>query len=87
MDAFRMNGDVPIHIRLILSLRAKNLLVEEYPLAEKDVRLKDGHWRYEGDIYALQGAGRFVVSLFHEIEIAEGEPLRQYVQAYIEGKE
>jgi len=87
MDAFRMSGDNPIHIRLILSLRAKNLLVEEYPLAEKDVKFKSGHWIYEGDIYALQGAGRFVVSLFHEIEIAEGEPLRHYVQAYIEGKE
>lgn len=87
MDAFRMNGDRPIHIKLILSLRAKNLLVEEYPLAEQSTREENGHWIYEGDIYALQGAGRFVVSLFHEIEIAEGEPLRQYVQAYIDGKE
>ena len=87
MDAFRMNGDRPIHIKLILSLRAKNLLVEEYPLAEQSTREENGRWIYEGDIYALQGAGRFVVSLFHEIEIAEGEPLRQYVQAYIEGKE
>ena len=87
MDAFRMNGDRPIHIKLILSLRAKNLLVEEYPLAEQSTREENGRWIYEGDIYALQGAGRFVVSLFHEIEMAEGEPLRQYVQAYIEGKE
>ena len=87
MDAFRMNGDRPIHIKLILSLRAKNLLVEEYPLAEQSTREENGRWIYEGDIYALQGAGRFVVSLFHEIEIAEGEPLRQYVQAYIDGKE
>ena len=87
MDAFRMNGDRPTHIKLILSLRAKNLLVEEYPLAEQSTREENGRWIYEGDIYALQGAGRFVVSLFHEIEIAEGEPLRQYVQAYIEGKE
>ncbi|MBR4822429.1 MAG: WYL domain-containing protein [Bacteroidales bacterium] len=83
MDAFRMSGDVPIHIKLILSLRAKNLLCEEYPLAEKSVRLEDGRWIYEDDIYALQGAGRFVVSLFHEIEIAEGEPLRQYVEDYL----
>ena len=87
MDAFRMNGDRPIHIKLILSLRAKNLLVEEYPLAEKDVKFKSGHWIYEGDIYALQGAGRFVVSLFHEIEIAEGEPLKRYVKDYLDGKE
>lgn len=87
MDAFRMSGDNPIHIRLILSLRAKNLLVEEYPLAEKDVKFKSGHWIYEGDIYALQGAGRFVVSLFHEIEIAEGEPLKRYVKDYLDRKE
>ncbi len=85
MDAFRMNGEKPIRIRLILSLRAKNLLVEEYPLAEKGISLKDGRWIYEGDIYALQGAGRFVVSLFHEIEIAEGDALKDYVEAYING--
>lgn len=85
MDAFRMNGEKPIRIRLILSLRAKNLLVEEYPLAEKGISFKDGRWIYEGDIYALQGAGRFVVSLFHEIEIAEGDALKDYVEAYING--
>ena len=87
MDAFRMNGEKPIHIKLILSLRAKNLLVEEYPLAEQSTREENGRWIYEGDIYALQGAGRFVVSLFHEIEIAEGEPLKRYVQDYLDGKE
>ena len=87
MDAFRMNGEKPIHIKLILSLRAKNLLVEEYPLAEQSTREENGRWFYEGDIYALQGAGRFVVSLFHEIEIAEGEPLKRYVQDYLDGKE
>ena len=85
MDAFRMNGDAPIHIKLILSLRAKNLLLEEYPLAEKGVRQESGQWIYEGDIYALQGAGRFVVSLFHEIEIAEGDALKEYVEAYLAG--
>lgn len=87
MDAFRMNGDKPIHIKLKLSLRAKNLMLEEYPLAEKGVRFKNGCWIYEGDIYALQGAGRFVVSLFHEIEIVEGDALRKYVKDYLEGKE
>ena len=83
MDAFRMNGDKPLHIKLIMSLRAKNLLVEEYPLAEKSVREEKGRWVFEDDIRALEGAGRFVVSLWREIEIAEGEPLRQYVKDYL----
>jgi len=87
MDAFRMNGETPIHIKLILSLRAKNLLLEEYPLAEKGVRQEGGRWIYEGDVYALQGAGRFVVSLFHEIEIAEGDALKTYVEDYLSGRE
>ncbi len=83
VDAFRMSGDSPMHIRLVMSLRAKNLLVEEYPLAEKKVRPEGGRWIYEDDIRALQGAGRFVVSLFHEIEIAEGDALRDYVEEYL----
>lgn len=38
MDIFRMSGSVGKRVRLLLSVLAKNLLVEEYPLAEKCLR-------------------------------------------------
>ena len=45
LDIFRMSGMESEQIVLRLSLRAKNLLVEEYPLAEKDLKKEDeNHW-------------------------------------------
>lgn len=81
-DCFRMNGNTSIHIRLILSLRAKNLLLEEYPLAAKDLRFSDGHWILETDIHDLAGAGRFVIGLADEIQIQNSPELENYTQEY-----
>ncbi len=84
VDAFRMSGHSPIHIRLRLSQRAKNLLVEEYPLAESSVRKNGNEWFFEGDIYACEGAGRFVAGLADEIDIIEGDALRRYVSVFLQ---
>ena len=48
MDVFRMNGHDRHRIRLRLGMLAHNLLVEEYPLAERDLA-PDGesHWLLE----------------------------------------
>lgn len=35
-----------VPVRLELTLRAKNLLVEEFPLAETGVKEVDGRWCY-----------------------------------------
>ena len=35
MDIFRMTGETAIDVKLQLSLMAKNILVEEYPDAER----------------------------------------------------
>ena len=37
MDSFRIHGSEPEHVKLRMHLIAKNLLLEEYPLAEKEV--------------------------------------------------
>ena len=43
-DCFRISGFVQTPVKLELSIRAKNLLLEEYPLAEKDLKNVDGKW-------------------------------------------
>ena len=43
-DCFRISGYKPSHIKLELSMMAKNLLIEEYPLAEKDLHNNEGKW-------------------------------------------
>jgi predicted DNA-binding transcriptional regulator YafY len=82
-DVFRIHGNTSLHIRLKLSQRAKNLLLEEYPLAEKSVHKVKGDWVFDGYIHALQGAGRFITGLAQEVEILEGDELRDYVRAYM----
>ena len=79
LDAFRMSGCTPMKVKLALTLRARNLLLEEYPLSEGDISQEDGRWIYEGTVRTPEGVGRFVLGLLHEVEILEGDALRQYV--------
>lgn len=78
LDAFRMSGE-PFHVKLELSWRARNLLLEEYPLGEKNVYEEDGRWYFDGEVRDIKGIGRFVMGLAAEVEILEGEDLRSYV--------
>lgn len=82
MDVFRMTGDEPIHIVLRMSLRAKSLLEEEYPLSAKCVRRGADGWILETDIFQFQGATRFIAGLLEEIEIIEGDALKAHLQEY-----
>ena len=43
-DVFRMSGKLNEKIVLELDTRAKSLLLEEYPMAEKDLKREDGKW-------------------------------------------
>lgn len=43
-DVFRMTGSPVEKVVLQLNTRAKSLLVEEYPLAERDLKREDGTW-------------------------------------------
>lgn len=42
MDVFRFHGDTEYHVVLRLNTLAKNLLLEEFPLAEKNLVAQDG---------------------------------------------
>ena len=81
-DVFRMTGKLNEPIALQLNTRAKSLLLEEYPLAEKDLRREEGKWVLHTVIHSLEGAGRFVIGLAADVKILEGEALRKYVQDY-----
>lgn len=91
IDSFRMSGDgKPIeHVKLKLTLRAKNLLVEEYPVTEQEVYQVKRNWFWEGDINAFEGIGRFVIGLAREINIVNGMLLKMWVLkegAYVQRK-
>lgn len=81
-DVFRMTGKINETIVLQLNTRAKGLLVEEFPLAEKDLKREEGKWILRTTIHSLEGAGRFVIGLAADIKILEGESLKKYIQNY-----
>ena len=83
-DCFRMNGSQTHRVKLALSLRAKNLLIEEYPLAIEGLKEKSGEWHLETDVYDLAGVGRFVLGLAGDVTIIDSPELEEYVSSYIQ---
>ena len=79
-----MVGKNPVHIKWRISVLAKNLLIEEYPLAEKYLTCKGRDWLLETDIYNMLGACRFFLGLASEIKIVDSEEFRTFVQKYID---
>lgn len=81
-DVFRMTGPKSEKIALQLNTRAKSLLLEEFPLAEKDLKRVDGKWILSTSIHGLEGAGRFVIGLAADIKVLEGPKLLEYIHKY-----
>ena len=81
-DVFRMTGNLSERIVLQLNTRAKSLLLEEFPLAEKDLRKEEGKWILTTTIHCLEGAGRFVLGLAADIKVLEGSRLLDYIHEY-----
>ena len=83
LDAFRMQGDTQTHVRLEMTLRAKDLLCEEYPLAIPDVSEgKNGKWVFDSMVSRMEGVGRFVMGLAKEVDIIDCPELRKYIADY-----
>lgn len=82
-DIFRMNGDTGKHLKLRLSIMAKNLLLEEYPLAAKYLHRDGLHWILETEVFNYAGACRFYVGLAGEIKILDSPEFKSYVDDYV----
>lgn len=83
MDIFRINSFEQIPVKLKLGLRAASLLVEEYPLGEKYLSPISGdasHFILDTWVCGYEGIGRFVLGLLDDIEIIEGEGLKQFLR-------
>ena len=83
-DLFRMTGSLNEIISLQLDTRAKSLLLEEFPWAEKELRRENGKWILTTRINSLEGVTRFILGLAADIKILEGENLRDYIRKYDE---
>ena len=84
IDVFRMHGEQRTRVRLELGMLACNLLCEEYPLAERDIRpLRRGRWLLDTEVAGMAGVGRFVVGLLDDIRIVDSPELTDYLREYL----
>ena len=83
MDVFRMTGKTPTRVKLVMSVMAKNLLIEEYPLAERDLKREGANWALDTGIYNFAGIGRFYMGLAHEIRIVDSPEFESFVIKYV----
>ena len=81
-DVFRMTGDGRIPVVLRMSLMAKNLLTEEYPMAARDLKADGGDWILDTGVCSLQGVGRFVSGLMGEVKVEKGDELKSWLREY-----
>ena len=81
-DVFRMTGPKSVKVALQLNTRAKSLLLEEFPLAEKDLKREDNKWVLRTVVHGMEGVGRFVIGLAADVKILEGDSLKEYIKAY-----
>lgn len=82
-DCFRMSGYEQTPVKLELGLQAKNLLLEEYPLAEKDLKREGKKWILETMVCDMAGVGRFVIGLAHDIKIVDSPALTEYIKKFV----
>lgn len=82
LDAFRMQGKTQTHVRMELTLRAKNLLCEEFPLAVPDITEEDGKYIFDTMVSKMEGVGRFVIGLAKDVKIIDSPELVDYIRSY-----
>ena len=78
-DCFRMTGKEDIPVTLKMTLRAKNLLIEEYPLSSKYISYDGKDWWFKGNVKDLAGVGRFIIGLADQVEIHNSPLLQKYL--------
>lgn len=83
MDVFRMSGQSGKRVILDMSIMAHNLLIEEFPLSQKDITRKGERFILDTKVYSFLGIGRFYIGLIPEIKIIDSPEFETYVRNYI----
>ena len=78
LDVFGMSGRTPL-----LGVMAKNLLLEEHPLAENDLTEEKGSWILDTQVYNYAGICRFYVGAASDVQILESNDFEKYVSDYV----
>ena len=80
IDIFRMTGFEQHRVQLRLGMLARNLVIEEYPLSERDLtQIDDGHWLLDTKVCNYLGIGRFVLGLIDDVEVVDSPEFEAYL--------
>ena len=88
MDAFHCHGSRELHVVLKLNNAARNIIVEEFPMTEPDIRpientiiggSRDQAWLYDGICRDIWGIGRFVMGQQWNVEVVECDELKAFI--------
>ena len=81
IDIFRMTGYEQRRVKLELGMLAHNLILEEYPLAERDITpLGDSRWLLDTCVCNYLGISRFVMGLLDDIRIVDSPEYSDYIK-------
>jgi len=84
VDIFHNTGELNKQIEIRLNLRAKNLLVEEYPLSEKYlVATTKNQFILHVPVAKYEGPGRFVMGIAEDIQLVGDERFLEYLKIKI----
>lgn len=79
-DAFRISAKKPVgKVAVRLSLKAYNLLVEEFPLTAKYIDKEKNTYLLSIPVAGFQGIGRFVLGLPGEIEVLGRKEFKEFL--------
>jgi predicted DNA-binding transcriptional regulator YafY len=82
---FGFTGKGKFFIKLKLSKKAYQLMVEEHPNARPFIQIKNrNQYFFEGEIAHLPGIARFILGLPGEIKVEEGKELKAYLSEQIQ---
>jgi len=86
-DAFRMSGsNAKLIVEARLSLKAFNLLIEEFPLAEQYLIKHGDYYRLKVPVASFEGIGRFVLGMAGEVHIVSPKSFINFLEKKQEKK-
>lgn len=83
-DVFRMAAAKPLAtVEALLSLKAYNLLTEEFPLSQKFIKQEGSQYRLNIPIADYHGIGRFVMGLPRDVKVLKPEGFKEFLRKEI----
>lgn len=81
IDIFRFSSVQQIPIELKMTMRAADLLREEYPLSEEYIsQVNNAEFILKTNVCSFEGVGRFVLGLSEEVDILSPSELTQFIK-------